>query len=354
MLKSIAVGGVQFGSDEELFQFRFRLLRVSLVVGVLFSGALVLANWWGLNDQGRVHSTVLEAFFLNNLLMTILLWGRRDRFAAVAWSFFATWFLVDLSALWFTPSNEFRTVWFMVEIAVAYTIFGTATGLFIAALSLLTIVGANRYLTVQFSNNAIVTMIFSFCAFSIFQHIHTKRFIDFHQRMTDANQRLRELSNRDPLTGVANRRCFLEQLEAELARYKRFGSPVAVLMLDIDWFKRVNDTHGHAMGDAVLRHLAELTKGRLRGIDLFGRLGGEEFGILLPGTDGPGAWQFADRFRRDVAETPIKSCAGTIPITISIGVAELAQGDATADGVLARADAALYRAKEGGRNRVEK
>ena len=123
--------------------------------------------------------------------------------------------------------------------------------------------------------------------------------------------------------------------------------------MDIDWFKSVKDTYGHAVGDAVLKHLAELSRLRLRRIDLFGRLGGEEFGILLPGTDGAGAWQFADRFRRDVAETPLQSSTGMIPVTVSIGVAECGPGDAVADHILARADVALYRAKERGRNRVE-
>ena len=166
-------------------------------------------------------------------------------------------------------------------------------------------------------------------------------------------QELTRLATTDPLTGVANRRNFLDQLEVELARSRRFGAPAALLIMDIDWFKSVNDTYGHAVGDAVLKHLAELSRLRLRRIDLFGRLGGEEFGILLPGTDGAGAWQFADRFRRDVAETPLQSSTGMIPVTVSIGVAEFGPGDAVADHILARADVALYRAKERGRNRVE-
>jgi diguanylate cyclase (GGDEF)-like protein/PAS domain S-box-containing protein len=166
-------------------------------------------------------------------------------------------------------------------------------------------------------------------------------------------QELTRLATTDPLTGVANRRRFIEQLEIELARMQRFDKPAAFLMMDVDNFKNVNDTYGHAVGDAVLRHLAELSQHRLRRIDLFGRLGGEEFGILLPGTDAAGARQFADSFRRYVADTPLESSKGIIPLTVSIGVAEFDPGDAAPDGVLARADTALYRAKEGGRNRVE-
>ncbi len=166
-------------------------------------------------------------------------------------------------------------------------------------------------------------------------------------------QELMRLATTDPLTGVANRRHFIEQLEMELARIKRSGDPAAFLMVDIDHFKNVNDSYGHAIGDTVLQHLAELSRRRLRRIDLFGRLGGEEFGILLPGTDGAKALQFAEHFRRHVADTPAQSSKGMIPFTISIGVAEFAPSDSASDSILARADVALYRAKEGGRNRVE-
>jgi len=166
-------------------------------------------------------------------------------------------------------------------------------------------------------------------------------------------QELTLLAATDPLTGVANRRRFIEQLEIELARIRRFDQPAAFLMIDIDNFKRTNDTHGHAIGDAVLQHFAELSRHRLRRVDLFGRLGGEEFGILLPSTDAAGARRFAEDFRRYVADTPLQNSKGTIPFTVSIGVAEFAPDDSAADSIIARADVALYRAKEGGRNRVE-
>lgn len=166
-------------------------------------------------------------------------------------------------------------------------------------------------------------------------------------------QELTRLATTDPLTGVANRRRFLEQTEMELARMKRYGKPAALLMLDIDHFKRVNDTYGHAVGDALLQHLATLARVHLRHVDLFGRLGGEEFGVLLPDTGRAGARQFADRFRRYVADSPFESDKGAISLTISIGVAQFEADDVASDSILARADAALYRAKEGGRNRVE-
>ncbi|WP_257311430.1 sensor domain-containing diguanylate cyclase [Geothrix fuzhouensis] len=165
-------------------------------------------------------------------------------------------------------------------------------------------------------------------------------------------EELQRLATTDPLTGVANRRRFLQEMDMELARHKRFQKPAAFLLLDLDHFKRVNDTYGHATGDLALRHLAELARMRLRRLDLFGRLGGEEFGILLPGTGEAGAVAFAEHFRHQVAHTPVPSGAGPITLTVSLGLTTFDPGDADPDAILARADAALYRAKEGGRNRV--
>ena len=165
---------------------------------------------------------------------------------------------------------------------------------------------------------------------------------------------LRELSVTDTLTGLPNRRCFFARLEDELARVQRLGTlHSSVLMLDLDFFKRVNDRYGHSSGDAVLRHFAALMREELRKIDSAGRVGGEEFAIILAGADQAAARAFAERLRQRAADTPALCQGRAIAITVSIGIADLCAADASADAVLARADAALYRAKAGGRNRVE-
>ncbi|MCX7172578.1 MAG: diguanylate cyclase [Proteobacteria bacterium] len=172
-------------------------------------------------------------------------------------------------------------------------------------------------------------------------------------RRKETERELVRLATTDPLTGIANRRRFIEQLEMEHARVRRFGGFAALLMLDLDFFKRVNDTYGHALGDAVLCHFAALAESHLRRVDLFGRLGGEEFGILLPGTDLAGATEFAERFRQHVADNPVPGDKEPVSYTVSIGVTEFDAQDSDPDSVLARADRALYLAKERGRNRVE-
>jgi len=175
---------------------------------------------------------------------------------------------------------------------------------------------------------------------------------DITERKRVENE-LHVLATTDPLTGVANRRRFLDQMEMELARLKRYGEPAALLIIDIDYFKHVNDRYGHAAGDRVLCHLTHLANALLRRNDLFGRLGGEEFGILLPVTPIDGASEFAERFRQHVSDNPAQVDQASIAFTVSIGVTEFDPDDNHPDRVLARADVALYRAKENGRNRVE-
>ncbi|MGK5076945.1 sensor domain-containing diguanylate cyclase [Janthinobacterium sp. HLX7-2] len=169
------------------------------------------------------------------------------------------------------------------------------------------------------------------------------------------NAELLQLATTDFLTGLPNRRQFMAALENEHARLQReLASCASVLMLDIDHFKGVNDEHGHAVGDSVLRHLGTLMCQALRKVDVPGRVGGEEFAILLPGTDMAAAAVFAERLRRRVADSALTTDGGiVISITVSIGMAAMAGTDAHCDAVLARADEALYRAKRGGRNRIE-
>jgi diguanylate cyclase (GGDEF)-like protein/PAS domain S-box-containing protein len=165
---------------------------------------------------------------------------------------------------------------------------------------------------------------------------------------------LLEMATTDFLTGLSNRRHFMTRMQDELARVNRRDTlQVAVLMLDIDHFKRINDRHGHAAGDAVLKQFAVIIGAELRIVDSVGRVGGEEFAILLSGTDRGGAHTFAERLREKIARALFQQDGEKIPVTVSIGITVMNTQDASINEVLQRADAALYTAKESGRNRVE-
>jgi diguanylate cyclase (GGDEF)-like protein len=166
-----------------------------------------------------------------------------------------------------------------------------------------------------------------------------------------ADEESSRLATTDPLTGVFNRRTFIELAEQELARSQRAGTPLALMMLDLDHFKRVNDTYGHLTGDEVLVAFTRLIKDCVRRGDLVVRYGGEEFCVLLPGTTLSAATALADRIRARCAAQELT--AKSFKVTVSIGLTAYADGmEATLGGLLARADEALYVAKDEGRNLV--
>ncbi len=156
----------------------------------------------------------------------------------------------------------------------------------------------------------------------------------------------------DSLTGIFNRRHFFALAERDFQRASRFGRPLSAIMLDIDHFKAVNDTHGHAVGDQVILAVAKLCRTSIRAIDILGRYGGEEFVFILPETDANGARQLAERLRQGLATVPITTQAGPLEVTASLGVASNLVKVEDVTSLIANADAALYAAKEGGRNRV--
>lgn len=164
---------------------------------------------------------------------------------------------------------------------------------------------------------------------------------------------LRTLSDTDQLTGLYNRRMLMRRLDHEHARHLRGGQQFSILMLDIDHFKRINDSYGHGVGDQVLSGLAQVLTSCTRKTDTLARTGGEEFMLLMPMTDGTGVAVRAQRLCDTVSATPLMTDAGALTITISVGGAVVQVSDQSDDRLVSRADAALYRAKAGGRNRVE-
>ncbi len=177
-----------------------------------------------------------------------------------------------------------------------------------------------------------------------------------HEDITSSKElecSLRSLSATDDLTGLFNRRHFFNELGKELERIKRHAlSESALLMVDLDRFKKINDRYGHAAGDHALRHIAELFREAIRRADCVGRIGGEEFAILLSGADSSAATEFAERLRKRVQSSPAFYEGVSIPITISVGVNEIKSETNAVERVLKGADQALYRAKKAGRNRV--
>ena len=174
------------------------------------------------------------------------------------------------------------------------------------------------------------------------------RLSDSHRELQRAFDRIGELAIRDELTGAYNRRYLMEALVREQSRAERLGAPFAVCLIDVDRFKSINDSFGHAAGDSVLKEFARLVPPELRAVDVHGRFGGEEFLVILPGTDLAGAQACAERMR---AKTEATAFAGVPRVTITVGVATYAMKEPVS-AILGRADKALYEGKNAGRNRV--
>jgi diguanylate cyclase (GGDEF)-like protein len=170
-------------------------------------------------------------------------------------------------------------------------------------------------------------------------------------QLREAYRRIEELAELDELTGSFNRRCIMRMLDDEIARAHRSKTPFSVALIDLDWFKRVNDAYGHPTGDEVLRTFAITVFANIRSIDRFGRYGGEEFLLILPDTPHDVAARILDRQREIIAELDWSAFSPGMRVTISAGVATLAPNEAP-DALLARADSALYAAKARGRNRI--
>ena len=205
---------------------------------------------------------------------------------------------------------------------------------------------------VIFTVFSLIVLFMAFFGYQLF--VHWQRSMErLLAELQQANRRLETLAHTDALTGLLNRRAADERLLAEWHRIQRTRAGAALVMLDIDHFKRINDRHGHLAGDAVIRTLAQAIREEVRDMDIASRYGGEEFMVLLPQTTLAGARGFAERLRLRVEARPAEHEGVHIPFTISLGLSPLTAQDPAYLSALDRADQALYRAKEGGRNRTE-
>ena len=170
-------------------------------------------------------------------------------------------------------------------------------------------------------------------------------------KLREAYKRIEELAELDELTGSLNRRCIMQTLGDEITRAHRINTPCSIALIDLDWFKRINDAHGHPIGDEVLRTFAITVFANIRSIDRFGRYGGEEFLLVLPDTQDDSAARLLDRLRAIIADLDWSAFSQGMRVTISAGIATL-RPDENPDTFLARADSALYAAKAQGRNRI--
>lgn len=215
-------------------------------------------------------------------------------------------------------------------------------GMSLLLLYLMGVVDASSHIAIGFTTSVASLVVANITENSRIEHFQ------IHYDLSTNNKKLRQLSSEDPLTGLLNRRSFDSVLEREMSRSERFGHPLSLLIIDVDNFKTINDTFGHVFGDEVIKNVAVSIKKHVRDVDLVGRLGGDEFIIILIETSKSYAIQVADRMRIEVAKLPLVD--GMQTLSISVGHAQFSGESLTA--LIERADKALYQAKKAGKNRV--
>jgi diguanylate cyclase (GGDEF)-like protein len=359
-------------------RLRLRRVKLGLLSYLMFLVPMCIAVFAGSSTMGWAGVAVFTglALSINVLALFAIASGWSKRFAdpSLLGPQLVAATVLALGMIHYFQ-GEARSVLLMLFVAIfffglfgldtrRYLLLTTCTAFGYAALSLWELVasgaGHDRWLmeTLRFSALVLMTIWMSFIG-GYFASIRS-RLAAQRNALEKANAKLRELSIRDELTGLYNRRHVTERLVQESERGRRYGQHFSVALIDIDHFKKINDTHGHSVGDEVLVQFASILRQQSRFIDhvghspdgTLGRFGGEEFLIILPGTPLQGTLVCLERMRDAVARTGFQTSAGCLGVTFSAGLAAQGPGE-SAEALLQRADEALYRAKEAGRNRLE-
>ncbi|WP_343642039.1 diguanylate cyclase [Roseateles sp.] len=367
----LALGYRAVGAPRGLRSLRAWLFFVPLCfVAAVFSSAGALIWNFSHDLPADRQLPIWQGWWLGAFLQSVLLGGP---LMALTWPRLSRWIL-RRPALFTPPPSGRRAMGLGLLFAIVLAVLGYGLiSLGLGSLQLRAALGSHDWPRLEEASRAMLStawvFFWVFTLIVLFVAQFGYQALSRWLRSTEAlvtqlaklNAELEQRSRTDGLTGLANRMATEEGLRGLLRTARRYRTPSALLMLDIDRFKSVNDRYGHAAGDAVIRALAQVLKASSRDVDLPGRFGGEEFVVGLAHTDLPGARRFAERLRERIARAPVVIDAKdlkvgdepTISYTVSIGVTVLRADDAGIEDSLRRADAAMYRAKQGGRNRVE-
>jgi len=350
IIKNILTSGFTFNEGEDLLRFRFRMINIMLLISIGAMLSFALLNDLGLNELGDIHA---RSNYLASLVCLVsFFWLRQSKcnYKKVAMVTICAVMISFTSALLFVPTDEFRLVWFLFAVIVAHLVVGRGFGFFIVALSILIVIGSNYLFNINFSGPTLTTFVMSLFISSLLLTSYSEKISLYQMELLQQNEKLKKLANRDDLTGIMSRRYFMDAAHRYFNTSIRNHSPMSMLMLDIDHFKQINDRYGHPAGDRMLMLFTEKISKLLRKSDIFGRLGGEEFGIVLFETDTDGAQILAEKIRQAVEGLGYQVEGESIKMTTSIGVSEKIDADSHFEKLMVRSDKALYQSKTSGRN----
>lgn len=337
----------------------FATIKRKMVLLAMSTGSIAclitvaLAHW--INLSNPVDLVVLPFLGVALLALSVTLWLRPALLSwieSLGWGFLTTYLMTALGYEILAHSAPMaslgvRGYWFFFSYLLAFLIWPPKGGLAASLGVIFTLCGLSVWLGIQ-THGSEVNQLASLAQLIIASLAYVFLHYSFAQ-LRPQYARMRTLAFSDPLTGFANRRRAEELIALELSRAERYGRTLSVILFDLDHFKQINDAHGHAVGDAVIRAITNAIHNDLRNVDHLARWGGEEFMIIAPELSHTRAALFSERLRKRISELRI---GNSICPTASFGVAGLRPGD-TVDSLVDRADHAMYRAKTMGRNRVE-
>ncbi len=308
------------------------------VCGLISVAGYILLSEIGITERFRDHYCVTQQAIASMAIMLAFIYIAPE----VGVMFLCTLFVVfNFSSLRSTPLQT-AVVWTAMALGLAWLFLLTGKPISMPH---------GTYLE-RFATMTVFILTIGRCMFlGIFSSTMRQTLYKNGRELKEAYKRIEELAALDELTGSFNRRCIMRMLDDEITRSRRTKAPCSIALIDLDWFKRINDSYGHPTGDEVLRTFAITVFANIRTVDRFGRYGGEEFLLVLPDTPGDTATRLLDRLRAIIADLDWSAFSPGMQVTVSAGVTTL-RPDETADTFLARADGALYAAKARGRNRI--
>lgn len=316
------------------------LLVIAVALGLFFS----FLNW---TDNSSLAAT--ELLLALYALFLLPLARNDERQWQISFFFLLPLYTVFLYALASPKSADTAYVWILVIPVLSHLLLGRWYGLWLSivfmSLALILFIGRFHRHEGGFDGLAIINVVIAGLAVLIFSHV-------YEVSRTRAHRKLLYLATTDNLTSLANRTRFLDVFERERNHAARNNTDLSLLLLDLDHFKQVNDRYGHDVGDEVLKYVSATISHRLRKTDLACRLGGEEFGVLLPGANLQRAIYVAETIRKNIADIPYAKGDKLIPLSVSIGAAEYGYDGRDLENLYAVADGHLYKAKSAGRNQV--
>lgn len=345
-------GNVHFPEREEYREFQYKFLMVLLAAGAVATAGFIIPAQGGAASIPMTHVRSMTIFTIFSVVLFFLLRGRKQWFIPVVWMYEIASLLELASAMIYVPGDELRILWLYTNIPGAYLLLGRVMGTAVTLVIITGLVIGNSHMAAPYSPNALATAVISMIYSAAFFYAYASRSVNFFMRMRDSNEKLKIMATRDPLTGIFNARAYYEFCEGMIRLAKRNNTPYAVLFVDLDHFKSINDNYGHAAGDLVLKSVAECLMKNIRDSDGLGRIGGEEFSVFLPNTSFDDALALAEHLRSSIESIRPTIGDGSRKITASIGVARNQHSEQSMLEIQRQADLAMYQAKAAGRNRV--